>query len=177
MGKSVDSPFYEKVTQLFSGKSIIYQRAIDLVKSAKKSILFASPFVPDEELLEEMIKKAEVGVSVDMLTSHSEHKVFQTLPHVVGYWRYLWDTKFLHEAGAAKMRIHHHSSEEVHAKWLMIDALEDGFNRTKSGVIFTGSDNLIKAGARFGTKETMVQSTDPSFLTQANKIVRAAWFP
>ncbi len=137
-------------------KSIIYSYAQEMVKRAKKEIVFVSQYVPDGSLLDKIIEKANERVNVTIITSHKEHKVFTKFPYKPLYRRLKARIKYNPYVKIV------HCSKKVHAKLLMVD---------KKEVIF-GSHNFFKPIVLVGTQEISIHSKDKMLIKTLNNFIK-----
>jgi phosphatidylserine/phosphatidylglycerophosphate/cardiolipin synthase-like enzyme len=130
--------------------SIILKTAIDIAKTATKSIYFISQFLPDGKLLDVLINKAQKGIEVKIITSKKEDIKFQTLPYKP-FYHY-----FLHKIEKYKNIHLIHTPTTVHAKLIIAD---------ESQALF-GSHNLVMSGVLLGTEEIAVRTHQHSLVEE-----------
>lgn len=135
------------------GVSLIYDEALKLVDSSKKSIVFVSQLVPEGQILDSLLEKACGGLSVTIITSHPTDKTFTKYPLKWSYTRFKRrirkreDLKFIH------------LDRKVHAKLIIVD----------EQVAFFGSHNFVDAGVLMGTEEIAVRTRDTGLVRQLVK--------
>jgi phosphatidylserine/phosphatidylglycerophosphate/cardiolipin synthase-like enzyme len=142
------------------GNSLIYNEATEQIKKARKSILFASQFVADGKLLDEMIKAHERGATVTLLTSNKEDRTFNTFPYNGPYKKFLEKTKHIPLALI-------HQNTKLHVKLLIID---------DQTAIF-GSHNLVHLGTILGTEEIAIQTKDEKLVKELREFIEAHTSP
>lgn len=137
------------------GKSVIYDEAITLAKRAKKSITFASQFIPDGPLLDALINASGRGVHVTIITDRKEDKGFTTFPYNIPYMLFkkkLKNNKEIHLF---------HQPGPIHVKLLLVDG---------ENAIF-GSHNLVNVGVLLGTAEIAVKTKDERLVKDLEKFI------
>lgn len=138
------------------GKSLIFQEAIKLIKNAKKTIVFASQFVPDNAILNQIEKAADNGVSVDIYTAHSGYRNYTKFPYNVPY---LFFKKSVRKKPNIRL---YHQPIKMHAKLLLID----------NSVAFFGSHNFVNIGVMLGTEEIAVCVSDKELIRQIQEFIK-----
>jgi phosphatidylserine/phosphatidylglycerophosphate/cardiolipin synthase-like enzyme len=139
------------------GKSIIYDRAIKMVKDAKSKIIFMSQFIPDNKLLRELIKASKRNVSITVITSSDTDILFKHYPSKLAYLYFKFMIKKYPKIKLINLKKH------AHAKLLMVD----------DKVALLGSHNLTFSGVMFGTEEIMLETSDPELLQQLGQFVKS----
>lgn len=133
-----------------TGDSLIYDSALDAVRSAKVSIDFISQIVPEGVLLEVFAQKAMVGIPVRIITSSRNEKQFKSYPQ-----KYFYDQFKKRVMGNSHIYFTH-LLKTVHAKLIIIDG--------KIGMF--GSHNFVEQGVLLGTEEICMRTEDPQLLSQ-----------
>lgn len=137
-----------------SGKpfdSIIYGRAVDMVESARSSIMYISQLPPSGEILKQIMSQAAQGVQIDIITQSEKHMNSNDIPFglLMKYTYHAFKKKI---ESLSNIRVHnfegHHG--KVHAKMLIIDGK----------TALWGSHNLSKSGVYAGTQEVGIVTTD-----------------
>lgn len=131
-------------------KSIIYEKAKEVINSAKKSIVFMSQFVPDSKLLGEIEKISEHGVETKIITSNNNDPIFTKYPEKLTYVMLKKSIEDRHKIELI------HLSRKVHAKIILVD------NR----VVLYGSHNYIYSGVLFGTAEIMIENSEEKIINE-----------
>ena len=137
------------------GKSIIYDKAIDLIKEAKKNILFMSQYVPDGPLLGELIKASKRDIAITVITSSDKDALFEHYPSKLTYLYFKFIIKRYPNIKLINLKKH------MHIKLLMVD----------NKLAITGSNNLTFSGVLFGTEEIMLKISDMNLLGQLEKFI------
>ncbi len=134
-------------------KSIIYEKAKEVINSAKKNIVFMSQFVPDSKLLREIEKISEKGIGVKIITSNEDDPLFTKYPEKLTY---VMLKKTIEDRNNIELI---HLSRKVHAKLILAD----------NEVALYGSHNYIYSGVLFGTAEIMIENSEERLIHQLNK--------
>lgn len=136
------------------GDSIIYDQAIELIRQAKKSLLFVSQFVPDGRILDEIIKAYKQGVTCTIMTSNKDYRTFTKFPYNRPYHAFLNKTK-------DTSLILHHQRTQAHAKLIIVD----------DKVAMFGSHNFVNVGVILGTEEIAVRTENPELIGELQKFI------
>jgi len=139
------------------GKSIIYDKAISMIKEAEKSILFVSQFVPDNKLLSELIEAAKRNVAITIITSSKKDALFNKYPSRLAYLYFMFMIKKYSNIKLINLKGH------VHIKLLLVDKV----------LALFGSHNLTFSGVLFGTEEIMLETSDVKLVEQLSKIAQS----
>ena len=138
------------------GDSLIYAEAIDCIKQAKQTIIFASQFLPDHDLLHELIKASKRGITITVITSNKDYKLFQTLPYKPFY------NFSKHELDKFNIEIVHQRTK-VHAKLIIVD----------NKVALFGSHNFVHSGAILGTEEIAMRTEEAGLVKQLKDFINS----
>lgn len=131
------------------GQSLIYEKAVELVKHAEKEIIFVSQMLPDNSFLTELLKKARQGIYIRVVISTAEHNIFTKFP-----FRYHYSLFKFHASQNSNITLLH-SRQRIHAKLLLVD----------NTAIF-GSHNFAKWNEFIGIEETGFLTNDENVLQQ-----------
>jgi len=134
-------------------KSIIYEKAKQVINSAKKNIVFMSQFVPDSKLLKEIEKISDKGIEIKIITSNEEDPVFAKYPEKLTYVMLKKTIEDRHNIELI------HLSRKVHAKLIIVD----------NKLALYGSHNYIYSGVLFGTAEIMIENSEEKVISGFNK--------
>lgn len=130
------------------GESIIYKRACELARAAKK-VLYVSQMCPTGELASYM--KQTNNTCYFNRPSHTGFRP-DTVAQIWDNWR-------------SGLQNHYEGDAYVHAKFILFD-MKDG---TKA--LLSGSHNFSYRGVAFGTKEIALESTDEQLWRKLHDIV------
>jgi phosphatidylserine/phosphatidylglycerophosphate/cardiolipin synthase-like enzyme len=137
------------------GKSIIYDKAITMIKEAQKNILFMSQFVPDGPLLGELIKASKRNVAITVITSSDKDALFEHYPSKLTYLYFKSIIKKYPNIKLINLKKH------MHIKLLMVD----------NKLAITGSHNMTFSGVLFGTEEIMLGISDRELIKQLIRFI------
>lgn len=132
------------------GVSLIYDEAYDLVSCAKQSIIFVSQLVPEGQILDMLLDKAEQGVEVTIITSNPEDSAFTKYPL---RWSFLNFNRRIKDRCDIRFI---HLDRKIHAKLIITDDREAIF----------GSHNFVDAGVFMGTEEIAVRTKNNELVQQ-----------
>ncbi len=133
-----------------NGESLIYDMALEDVRSARESIEFISQIVPEGVLLEIFLQKAAKGIPVRIVTSSRNEKQFKSYPQ-----KYFYDVFKKRVMGNQNIYFTH-LLKTVHAKLIIVDG--------KIGLF--GSHNFVEQGVLLGTEEICMRTEDPHLVEQ-----------
>lgn len=136
-------------------KSLIYKKALSEIKKSEKSVIFMSQLMPDGKILSALINAAKRGVRVEIITSPKDNKLFTRFPEKLLYINFLRSIKKY-----ANIQLYHLLTT-VHVKLILIDDKKALF----------GSHNFTYLGVILGTEEIMMQTIDPSLITQIKEFI------
>lgn len=130
------------------GQSIIYEKAIELSRTADESVLFVSQFAPEGKLKRELNKKQE-EISPDNV------RIVFNGPEKYGF-PVSWEQRIVQSLDSMA----HETTAEgyIHAKF-MIFRFSDGRR-----FVLSGSNNFNAWGIRFGTAEIALLSSNPELI-------------
>ena len=74
-------------------KSLIYNQTLGAVKTAEKSIMFMSPFIPDSSILRSLINASKKGIMVEIITSPGSNPFFKRYPERLSYLYFKYSIK------------------------------------------------------------------------------------
>lgn len=132
------------------GRSIIYDRAVQLIEQAQSEIWFVSQFVPEGKLLKALIKASQRGVQVSIVNSYEQAKQRWSSAHRAAY------QVFRNEVDSCPQIQFRHSADRLHAKLLITD---------RQHALF-GSHNLVDTGVLMGTEELGIHTYQPELIDQ-----------
>lgn len=139
------------------GKSIIYDEAATLISNAKQKITFASQFLPDGKILQNILQAAKRGVAITIITSNSNNKVFHKFPYNIPY---LYLQKQLKDKKNITVI---HRTKRVHAKLLITD----------EKIALFGSHNLTRIGVLLATEEIAIRTADKKLVTALQHFINS----
>jgi len=136
--------------------SLIYQKAVSLVKHAKKNILFISQILPDGALLQEMQRQKSQDISIKIITSPKDSHPFTKFPD-----------KFLYRFSLKRIQNNPHislyySTKYVHAKVLLVD----------DTYLLFGSHNLVWISSLIGTEEIALYTQNADLIRQCQTFIQ-----
>lgn len=135
------------------GKSIIFEKGVDLIQQAKESVYFTSQLPPSGEIAEALSKAQKGGKRVEILSTDWSVKT----PLYSGN-----NLMYLISAGSdissklnrRSLPVKRDPFGNMHAKMIIIDPFTD------SPVADFGSHNYAVSGVKAGTKEVQFRTTD-----------------
>ncbi len=151
--KKINDEFTLWVDRGSIGKSIIYERAEQMVDQAQKSIRFISQLPPSGKLLHEMIKSADRGVRVCLVLPSYQYVNRVSFPFnklaQFENWR-LARAVSGHEKNMNIVRFEGNNGL-VHGKMIVTDEKN----------ALWGSHNFARSGVMAGTQEADLETTNP----------------
>jgi cardiolipin synthase len=141
------------------GRSLILERAMEMVDAAKEYVLITCQFFPNDATAKHLRAAHERGVEVEIIYNHpAKHGFPNNLLHRVVERTERWvspESFFAHTVPAGQ--------KFMHAKLIA----------TEQGAMI-GSHNYVTAGVKLGTAEIAVECRDPQLASRAAALMCAA---
>lgn len=144
----VDSTSSLVVDAGISGRSLIFEKALEIIDAAQQRVLITCQFFPNDVTAKHLLKAYQRGVQVEIVYNHpAQHPVPNNLLHhgVVQAARLTLPKSFFVQALPRDRQF-------LHAKLIVTEA-----------AAMIGSHNYVTAGVRLGTAEMALLETDPEF--------------
>ncbi len=148
----------------FRDRSAIYTQVIDMIRGAKDSITFISPFVPQGRFLMELLRQASRGVKIQQITSTREFARFKQYPYRLSKDAVDFCNWTRSISGGKGIELYHLAEGQVHAKAIVVDGRE----------ALIGSHNFLDFAHMLRTQEAAIRSDDPRFVSQVYQFIMDA---